>query len=44
VYAALPLVSLLMALVVAFQIARRLRGGPELGQETAEPVPSGDQI
>jgi TRAP-type transport system small permease protein len=40
VYAALPLVSFLMALVVAFQIVRRLRGGPELGHEAAEAVPS----
>jgi len=39
VYAALPLVSFLMALVVAFQIVRRLRGGPELGHEAAESVP-----
>ena len=39
VYAALPLVSFLMALVVAFQIVRRLRGGPELGQEAAESAP-----
>ncbi len=37
VYAALPLISLLMALVVAFQIVNRLRGGRELGQETQEP-------
>ena len=35
VYAALPLVSFLMALVVAFQIVARLRGGPELGQENS---------
>jgi TRAP-type C4-dicarboxylate transport system permease small subunit len=42
VYSALPLVSLLMALVVAFQIVRRLRGGPELGHEAAESVPSRD--
>jgi TRAP-type C4-dicarboxylate transport system permease small subunit len=35
VYAALPLVSFLMALVVAFQIVRRLRGGPELGHEAS---------
>ena len=35
VYAALPLVSFLMALVVAFQVVRRLRGGPELGHESS---------
>jgi TRAP-type C4-dicarboxylate transport system permease small subunit len=40
VYAALPLVSLLMALVVAFQLVRRLRGGSELAHEAAEAVPS----
>ena len=37
VYAALPVVSFLMALVVAYQIVARLRGGPELGQEHSEP-------
>ena len=36
VYAALPLSSFLMALVVAYQIVARLRGGPELGQEDAQ--------
>lgn len=33
VYAALPIVSALMAVVIVFQIVNRLRGGPELGQE-----------
>jgi TRAP-type C4-dicarboxylate transport system permease small subunit len=42
VYAALPLVSFLMALVIAYQIVARLRGGPELGQETSNPPPSPD--
>ena len=37
VYAALPFVSFLMAVVVALQIVNRLRGGPELGQETQDP-------
>lgn len=36
VYSALPLVSFLMALVVAYQIVARLRGAPELGQEPSE--------
>lgn len=36
VYSVLPLVSLLMALVVAYQIVARLRGAPELGQENSE--------
>lgn len=35
VYSALPLVSFLMALVVAYQIVARLRGAPELGQEAS---------
>jgi TRAP-type C4-dicarboxylate transport system permease small subunit len=42
VYAALPLVSFLMALVVIFQMVTRLRGGPEPGQgtpDTASPDP-----
>jgi TRAP-type C4-dicarboxylate transport system permease small subunit len=34
VYAALPLVSFLMALVVAYQIVARLLGRPEPGQES----------
>ena len=33
VYAALPVASFLMALVVAYQIVARLRGAPEPGQE-----------
>ena len=37
IYAALPLVSALMALVVAYQIVARLLGKPELGQEVADP-------
>lgn len=36
VYSALPLVSFLMALVVAYQIVARLRGAAELGQEAFE--------
>ena len=44
VYAALPLVSLLMALVVAFQIIARLRGAPELGQEIPNSSPSPDPL
>jgi TRAP-type C4-dicarboxylate transport system permease small subunit len=36
VYAAMPVVSFLMALVVAYQIVARLRGAPELGQEAVE--------
>ena len=44
VYAALPLVSFLMALVVAFQMVARLRGAPELGQETSNPPPSLDPL
>ena len=36
IYAALPLVSALMALVVAYQIVVRLLGGPELGQEVPD--------
>jgi len=44
VYSALPLVSLLMALVVAYQIVARLRGAPEPGQETPEPPPNPDPL
>jgi len=44
VYAALPLVSFLMALVVVFQIIARLRGAGELGQETPNPPPSLDPL
>jgi len=40
VYAALPVVSFLMALVVAYQIVARLRGAPELGQEAGEQPPN----
>lgn len=40
VYAALPLVSFLMALVVAYQIVARLRGAPEPGQEAVEQPPN----
>jgi len=40
IYAALPLVSFLMALVVAFQIVARLRGSPEAGQEATGPAMS----
>lgn len=36
IYAALPLVSALMALVVSYQIVVRLLGGLELGQEVAD--------
>jgi TRAP-type C4-dicarboxylate transport system permease small subunit len=36
VYAALPLVSFLMAVVVVFQMIARLRGGPEPGQDTPD--------
>jgi TRAP-type C4-dicarboxylate transport system permease small subunit len=36
VYAALPLISFLMALVVIFQMITRLRGGAEAGQDTAD--------
>lgn len=43
VYAALPIVSFLMALVVAYQIVARLRGAPELGQEAEQP-PSPDPL
>jgi TRAP-type C4-dicarboxylate transport system permease small subunit len=42
VYAALPLVSFLMALVVLFQMIARLRGAPEPGKDmrdTASPDP-----
>jgi TRAP-type transport system small permease protein len=44
VYAALPLVSALMAIVVAVQIVARLLGGPELGQEVADPQLSQDPL
>jgi TRAP-type C4-dicarboxylate transport system permease small subunit len=44
VYAALPLVSFLMALVVAYQIVGRLRGAPELGQEDSEPEVETDPL
>ena len=44
VYAALPLVSLLMAAVVLYQIVARLRGAPEPGQESANPPPSLDPL
>lgn len=44
VYAALPLVSFLMALVIAYQIVARLRGAPELGQEASEPPPNPDPL
>jgi TRAP-type C4-dicarboxylate transport system permease small subunit len=43
IYAALPLVSFLMALVVAFQIVARLRGSPEAGQEVTGPAMEGTQ-
>jgi TRAP-type C4-dicarboxylate transport system permease small subunit len=36
VYAALPLVSALMALMVVYQIVARLLGAPEPGQEAAD--------
>jgi TRAP-type C4-dicarboxylate transport system permease small subunit len=42
VYAALPLSSFLMAIIVVLQIVNRLRGGPEPGQETQEPGQSLD--
>jgi TRAP-type transport system small permease protein len=44
IYAALPLVSMLMALVVAYQIVARLLGRPELGQEVADPQLSQDPL
>lgn len=44
VYAALPLVSFLMALVVVYQIVIRLRGAPEPGQEVADPQLSQDPL
>jgi len=44
VYAALPLVSFLMALVVVFQIIARLRGARELGQDSPNPPPSLDPL
>jgi TRAP-type C4-dicarboxylate transport system permease small subunit len=44
VYAALPLVSFLMALVIVFQIIARLRGARELGQDSPNPPPSLDPL
>jgi TRAP-type transport system small permease protein len=44
VYAALPLVSFLMALVIVFQIIARLRGARKLGQDSANPPPSLDPL
>ena len=44
VYAALPLVSALMALVVAYQIVARVLGAPEPGQEVANPQLSEDPL
>ena len=44
VYAALPLVSFLMALVIVFQIIARLRGAQELGQDSPNPPPSLDPL
>ena len=44
VYAALPLVSFLMALVIVFQIIARLRGAREPGQESPNPPPSLDPL
>ena len=44
IYAALPLVSLLMALVVVHQIVVRLLGGPEPGQVVADPHLSQDPL
>jgi TRAP-type C4-dicarboxylate transport system permease small subunit len=44
IYAALPLVSFLMALVVAYQIVARLLGGPEPGQVVADPQFSQDRL
>jgi len=44
VYAALPLVSFLMALVVVHQMVVRLLGGPEPGQEPADPRLSQDPL
>jgi TRAP-type C4-dicarboxylate transport system permease small subunit len=44
IYAALPLVSFLMALVVAYQIVARLLGGPEPGQVVADPQLSQDRL
>lgn len=44
VYSALPLVSALMALVVAYQIVARLRGAPELGQDASEPQVETDPL
>jgi TRAP-type transport system small permease protein len=44
VYSALPLVSLLMALVVAYQIVARLRGTPAPGQDASEPQVETDPL
>lgn len=44
VYAALPIVSFLMALVIVYQIVARLRGAPEPGQETQEVPPNPDPL
>ena len=44
VYAALPLVSFLMALVIVFQIIARLRGVRQLGQDSPNPPPSLDPL
>ena len=44
VYAALPLVSFLMALVIVFQIIARLRGAREIGQDSPNPPPSLDPL
>ena len=44
VYAALPLVSGLMTLVVAYQMVMRLMGRPEPGRETEEPQLSQDPL
>ena len=37
IYSALPIVSALMAIVVAYQIVVRVLGGPEPGQEVTNP-------
>ena len=44
IYAALPLVSFLMALVVAYQIVARLLGSPEPAQVDADPQLSQDPL
>jgi len=44
VYAALPLVSFLMALVIIGQIIARLRGVRQLGQDSPNPPPSLDPL